>query len=107
MQVNRLSDVVWISSGANHTCAIKSDGTAWCWGNNEYGQLGNGDTKKRTVPVQVIGLDGAEQITCGDKFSCAMKTDGTAWCWGNNKHGQLGSGTSKTKHTRPVQVVWP
>ena len=87
-----------------HNCAVKLDGSAWCWGNNATGQLGDGTTTTRNTPVAVSGMaSGAAQMTAGGTHSCAVKTDGSAWCWGSNANGQLGNGTT-TSSTTPVAV---
>lgn len=85
-------------------CALKIDGTLWCWGDNKYGQLGDGTTTMRTTPVQVAGL-GADiaQVAVGFEHTCALKMDGTLWCWGGNSFGELGDGTN-TNRNSPVQV---
>src|SRR5262249_39646532 len=77
--------------GGFHTCALKTDGTLWCWGANNLGQLGDGTTVNKTTPVQagaaVLGSDVAE-VALGIYNSCARKTDGTLWCWGGGGSGQ-------------------
>ena len=93
-----------ISVGANHILMIKKDGTVWALGENESGQLGNGNKEKSLIyPVQVIGLTDVEEISAGNGFSIAVKKDGTVWSWGRNDRGQLGNGT-KTYSNIPVQV---
>ena len=97
-----------ITVGGNYTCAVTSDGTAACWGNNEYGQLGNGTTNNSTTPVAVTSgaLAGktVTNITGGGLHTCALTSDGTAACWGNNEYGQLGNGTTNNS-TTPVAVT--
>jgi len=102
-QVIGLTNVVNISSGYYHNCAIKRDGTVWCWGYNLYGQLGDGTRNDRYTPVQVQGLSNVVQIALGNAHSCALKSDGTVYCWGYNYFGQLGDGTTDNRYT-PVQV---
>ncbi len=94
------------TAGFNHTLLLKSDGTVWAWGNNTYGQLGNGTTTSSSMPVQVVGLNGVTSIaaSAGSDHSVAVKSDGTVWAWGNNTFGQLGNGT-RISSTVPVQVV--
>lgn len=102
------SDSDWLSVSANAgvgTCAVKTDGTAWCWGNNVYGGLGDGTTENKPTPVQV-GMDSNwKSVTAGQVNSCGLRTDGTAWCWGDNNVGQLGPDTSTfLKYPTPRQV---
>lgn len=92
-----------LGAGGDHSCAIRADGTAWCWGRNDFGQLGDNSTTDRTTPVEVQGLAGAKQIEAGDQFTCAVDTGGAVWCWGHNDQGQLGDGTM-TDAKQPVQV---
>ena len=79
-----------ISASEGHNIAIKTDGTLWAWGMNEYGQLGLGDTISRTSPTQVNADRNWKQVVCGDSHTMAIKTDDTLWAWGNNNFGQLG-----------------
>src|SRR3990167_7456569 len=105
-----LANVSQITSGGNHTCAITANGSAYCWGYNGFGQLGDNSTINRYTPVQVKGVGGAgnlanvSQITTGINHTCAVKTDGLAYCWGFNGFGQLGDNSTVDKLT-PVQVL--
>jgi alpha-tubulin suppressor-like RCC1 family protein len=105
-----LTGAVSVSAGRDFSCAVKSDGTVWCWGANDKGKLGNNSTTDSTTPVQVVGPGGVGVLTSvrtmasGEKQSCAVKNDGTLWCWGENNDGQLGN-NSTTDSTTPVQVV--
>lgn len=100
------TDIIWkqVSHTDLNGAAIKSDGTLWVWGNNEFGQLGQGYVS--TVipsPIQV-GTDLTwSQVTCGYDSVYAIKTDGTLWAWGSNVEGQLGIG-SLIHQSSPVQV---
>jgi len=102
--VSGLSDVVSISAGQYHTCAVITDGTARCWGNNGSGQLGDGTNTASNVPVTVSGLTNVISISAGDNQTCAVLSDGTARCWGYNDFGQLGDGTV-TNSNVPVAVT--
>jgi len=104
VQVSNLTDVVAIAAGNYHSLALKSDGTVWAWGQNNYGQLGDGTmNNERRTPVQVSNLTDVVAIAAGDNHSLALKSDGTVWAWGRNDFGQLGDGTSSNRST-PVQV---
>src|SRR3989339_660349 len=92
-----------VSAGSNHRLALKSDGTVWAWGGNEYGQLGDGTTTNRKTPIQVSGISSITAIAGITHHSLALKSDGTVWAWGYNYYGQLGDGTY-TDRTSPVQV---
>ena len=67
----------------NHACALKSDGTAHCWGGNSSGQLGNGSITNSGIPVLVSELTNAISISAGGNHTCALTTAGVARCWGN------------------------
>jgi alpha-tubulin suppressor-like RCC1 family protein len=87
----------------NSVLALKSDGTVWAWGDNSHGQLGDGTTMNRSVPVQVRDLDGVIALATNNGHSLALKADGTVWAWGDNTYGVLGDGTIVERHT-PVRV---
>ena len=88
-----------VSAGGDHTCALLSNATVKCWGDNRNGQLGDGTHTRRLTAVAVHGLTGVTSVS----RSCATLADGTARCWGNNQWGQLGDGT-KTSRSTPVAV---
>ncbi|NMC00696.1 MAG: hypothetical protein GYA35_10490, partial [Thermoanaerobaculaceae bacterium] len=92
-----------ITGGYYHSLALKSDGTVWAWGHNNYGQLGDGTTTDRLTPVQVQNLTNIVAIAGGSSHSLALKSDGTVWAWGYNNYGQLGDGTTTNRLT-PIQV---
>ena len=71
-----------VAAGDGYTCAMKTDGTVWCWGANSSGQLGDGSTTDRTRPVQVVGVSDATQIVAFNGKACALKSDTTVACWG-------------------------
>jgi len=93
VQVNGLLGVTAVAAGGSFSLALKSDGTVWAWGKNEYGQLGSNVPigTNSNVPVQVNGLSGVTTIAAGLDFSLALKSDGTVWSWGWSAYGQLGS----------------
>src|SRR5262249_708443 len=71
-----------IAAGASHTCALTLDKTALCWGNNIFGQLGDGGTLSRLAPTLVSGGVSFQSIDVGDPWSCALSTTGKVYCWG-------------------------
>ncbi len=78
-------------------------GNAWGWGENYWGQLGDGTYTDRHTPVKASGLTNVKDVAGGGLFSVWLKSDGTVWAWGNNYYGQLGDGTTTNRHT-PVKV---
>lgn len=93
-RVEGLTGVTSVALGANHTLALKSDGTVYAWGQNKYGQLGNGAQADTQVPIQVQGLTNIVQIAAGNWHSLALRTDDVVYVWGWNQRGQLGDGTA-------------
>jgi alpha-tubulin suppressor-like RCC1 family protein len=82
--VTGLTGVTQVSAGTLHSLALRSDGTVWAWGNNFFGQLGNGTETSSgyLTPVQVTGLTGVVQVSAGGVHSLALRSDGTVWQWG-------------------------
>jgi alpha-tubulin suppressor-like RCC1 family protein len=95
-----------LAGGFYHSLAVCFDNTAMSWGNDSYGQLGNGVSGSlSTIPVQVIGITGITAIAGGSLHSVALKDDGTVWTWGSNAEGELGNGTTVEFSTVPVEVI--
>ncbi len=103
--VNGLGPVKSISAGASHTCAILSDESLKCWGENGDGQLGDGSNNNALTPVSVSGLAGVQSISLGYSHTCALLSDQRAKCWGGNNVGQLGNGNSGTDNATPGTVI--
>ena len=74
-----------------------------CWGNNDFGQLGDGSNTGSNVPVDVVGIGGSTTIVAGGNHTCIL-SGGNVWCWGENSQGQLGDGT-KLDRNIPVNVL--
>lgn len=93
-----------VAAGGDFTCTLLGTGQVYCFGGNEYGQLGGTVGTHSTLPVQVVGLTNAVAIAAGRLHACAIREDHTVWCWGSNSLGQLGDGTT-TDSATPVAVA--
>ncbi|WP_370631417.1 chromosome condensation regulator RCC1 [Methylosinus sp. Sm6] len=103
--VGLTAGVIAIAAGDRHTCALTRAGALKCWGDNIYGQIGDGATTNRMKPASVLGLGGAASaVSLGYTHSCALMKTGGVKCWGYNGAGQLGDGTRITRWT-PVDVL--
>ena len=111
-----LGNIVQISAGGYHTCALNSSGNVLCWGGGSSGQLGSNATDHSSFPVQVVGadagsdnigdgvLDNIVQISIGRFHTCALNSSGNVLCWGYNNRGQLGD-DSTSNRSYPAFVV--
>jgi len=114
--VGFLTDVAQIAAGYYAGYAIKTDGTAFAWGYNANGQLGDNTTTDRLTPVQIKGVGGSGFLTGvtyitsalynSNQHTCAVRNDGSAFCWGDNSWGQLGD-ASQVAISTPKQVRGP
>lgn len=106
-EVVGLSNVSHIALGASHSCAVSNNNSVWCWGNNGFGQLGNGTTTNSSLPVRVGLPSGMLNITglaAGRNHTCAL-ANGNVWCWGSHSNFQLGDGDrAATFKPSPVRV---
>ena len=97
-----------LSLGASHSCAVTSAGGVLCWGDDTYGQVGDGsaDYNGRYAPAAVAGLSaGVAAVSAGAYHTCAVTSAGGVKCWGRGDSGQLGDGSTATMRTVPVEVV--
>src|SRR5579862_2590939 len=102
--VNLIGAINAISTGQYHTAAVKNDGTIWTWGNNSYGQLGDGNNYDRLTPFSISGVSSIIAVAAGQNHTLALTSGGIVWAWGYNGYGQLGDGTT-TERLTPVQVI--
>ncbi len=94
-----------VSTGDKHACGLSTSGTVYCWGSNEFGQLGDASNISSTRPVRVAGdLRFVEMTGGGRNHICGLTADGEAYCWGENPFGQIGDGTT-TNSNVPVRAV--
>jgi hypothetical protein len=100
------SGVQAITAGTNHTCALLTDGTLRCWGDNTFGQLGlNSDQSAFPTPsVVTIGAGSLNMIVTGHHHTCA-DSQGTVWCWGVNDLGEVGVDPTVNGNRRPAPTV--
>jgi alpha-tubulin suppressor-like RCC1 family protein len=99
-----LTNVVSIGLGDyNISCAVQSGGTAKCWGDGGYGQIGNSSYSHQSYATAVTGITTATKIAAGYLMTCALLSGGTVQCWGENGRGELGDGTN-TDTNFPVTV---
>jgi photosystem II stability/assembly factor-like uncharacterized protein/alpha-tubulin suppressor-like RCC1 family protein len=98
-------DTNWkdISTSTTHSLAIKKDGSLWAWGDNEYGQLGDGTNTDREEPVLIDSGSVWTKIVAAGYSTYGIKSNGSLWVWGLNSSGQLGDETSENKNI-PVQI---
>ena len=92
-----------IAAGGSHTCTVLADGSVACWGQNYFGQIGDGTTAFRAAPTPVSGITTARSISSRFDHTCVVLADRTPRCWGYNFQGQLGNNTQfNTAQTTPV-----
>jgi alpha-tubulin suppressor-like RCC1 family protein len=104
--VGGFSDWCQVSTGSDHTAAVRQNGTLWTWGSNICGILGDGTTVNKSSPVSVVGgfADWC-QVSAGQCHTAAVRQNGTLWTWGNGALGRLGDNTTNIAQSSPVSVV--
>jgi alpha-tubulin suppressor-like RCC1 family protein len=102
--VGGYTDWVQVSAGDRHNLGIRANGTAWAWGYNLYGRLGDGTTVSKSSPVSVVGGFTDWVQVSANIHSVGLRLNGTAWGWGGNGSGRLGDGTV-TSRLSPASVI--
>lgn len=94
-----------ISAGRFFTCGVRSDGSLWCWGKNELGQVGVASSAiEITTPTEVAPGTRWTAISAGGLHACGIRDDHTLWCWGSNAEGEIGQPAATPGSTIPLQV---
>jgi alpha-tubulin suppressor-like RCC1 family protein len=106
-KVVNISAISSVAIGKRHTCAVNQSGIVFCWGDNQLGQLGIGqtETEPRLQPRSLTGIQSVSEISAGESHTCARLSDGTVWCWGGNPFGQVGVGPIGQNVSSPTQVM--
>jgi alpha-tubulin suppressor-like RCC1 family protein len=103
--VSKLVGIAEIATGLYHSCAVLKSGKAACWGNNEWGQLGNGlIASTSAVPTVVVGLDDIETIATTAVATCALHKSHTVSCWGRNAFGELADPLDPSSHLTSLRI---
>jgi alpha-tubulin suppressor-like RCC1 family protein len=103
--VGGFTDWCQVSAGGGHSLGVRTNGTAWAWGNGQCGQLGNNNTNLQNSPVSVVGgFTDWCRVSAGSAHSLGLRSNGTLWAWGFNTSGQLGDNSTTSKRS-PVSVV--
>jgi len=101
-----IDDAIAVAAAELVTCVLHATGTISCWGENSYGELGDGTTEDRTLPGAVEGIDGAIDLAVGHFHSCAPRSSGAISCWGLRGYGVFGDATAGWMPT-PVSTLRP
>jgi alpha-tubulin suppressor-like RCC1 family protein len=94
-----------LTAGQSHVCGLTAEGQVYCWGTNESGQLGSGDTLYAATPVPAVLSEPARAVATGSGFTCAIGISGQAYCWGLSHVGQTGSGSTAVAVLVPAAVA--
>ena len=97
-----MENIVCAAAGWNTSFAIDFNGVLWGWGNNSFGQLGDGTTTNRLAPVKI--MEDVISVSAGFAHTLALKSDGSLWAWGENRFGEIGDGTEEIR-LEPVEIM--
>ncbi len=108
VQVTGNKDYVDVSAGYNHTCAVRQNGEAWCWGGGTGGQLGNAANSNSAIPVKVSTVNNFLQIDANlyQPSTCGVTKSGSAYCWGTETaNGNFANGATSGVQNTPSAVT--
>lgn len=103
LHISSDSSFIAVATGYQYSCGVTVGGTAYCWGDDDQGQLGDSSTTSTTVPVPVSGGLRFVSLSAGYFHACGLTSSGDAYCWGRNAEGQLGDGTTQASAI-PVSI---
>ena len=92
-----LLEHVVAAAGRSHACAALENGQVWCWGEDDFSQLGDGNAGYSDKPVRVDGVGSATEVAVTESSTCALTVDGQVSCWGENGYGQVGDATTEAR----------
>lgn len=105
-QIANLPNIRSIATGPTNSFALADDGSVWAWGDNTYGQIGDGTTTLRSNPVRLTSISSVRYLTTNGPTVYAIKQDGSVWSWGSNAFGLLGTGSTDPSFSKvPIQVT--
>lgn len=103
--VNGVPPLAQLTANSYHVCGLTDAGDVWCWGDNSYGQLGDGTDQPRATPVKVTGGVKFASLSAGGSFTCGIGLDGFMYCWGLNATSQLAQASADRCGTSQVMCA--
>lgn len=94
---------IYTSNQGDFSAALNKKGDLYCWGNNQAGRVGNGNTVDQLTPVKVLGK--VKKFAMGSDHTAAITENGDLYCWGDNSFGQVGMGTDNVIQKEPVKIL--
>lgn len=110
IRIGEDTDWSYITGGAYHSCGIRTDGSMWCWGDNEASQSGDKSLPRVLAPTRMGTRSDWVSVRCGLSHSCGLTKSGALWCWGASGDGQLGGEPSDDASAFievPISVLAP